>query len=423
MLMKKKKSKEVSPTFDEINKRTKKLAAANPKLVKVLTLGKSDKGKTNLPFVKITDPSVPEDEKQIVLITGGTHGSEETGRATVMAFAEWLVKGGQTHLSTQSFYICTCLNPDGAKLNTYHNGNDVNIYESCKVKVPGATTSEARAILEVAYKIIPNCCVDVHGLSGGGIGDSEYVTPGLTGNISAQVGIVTAYEMNQAASSAGFPQRDPYIPAYQSDPNHGIPWVKKTASELGTLSFTIEITEHTYPLEESVRSGFERLKRLVEIGERVQWYQPYAGYPADIITNNSITALMPHGKNAGERRRSRKELMQAVLEDGIWGVKRTICDRARGLSRTAEVNMVCREELKSYPNRFTLQALLDRRSRVKGVEFNGKKLKPGQVHGFEERITTEGRFIRANIYEKPKKGDNILKIFYTMPVLPHDPVF
>jgi hypothetical protein len=416
------KSPEVSPSYDEIYERTKRLAAAHPDIVELVDIGVSEKGGLNLPFVRITDPTVPLDEKQVVLITGGTHGSEETGRATAMHLAEWLSGPGRTHLSTQCFLVCTCLNPDGAKLNTYHNGNDVNIYASCRLKAPGALTAEARAILAVAEQYAPNCCVDVHGLAGGAIGDSQYVTPGLAGNISTQVGYFVAYEMNRAASAAGFPQRDPYVPANQSDPEAGIPWHKKQAFETNTLAFTIEITEHMYPIEESVRSGFARLKRLIEIGERVQWYQPYPGYPTDILANNAIAALMPHGANAGERRRSRIELMRAIHEDGIWGVKRAAGDLARGNDRNARITLTCRDALKSFPSRFTIQALLDRRSRVKEVRYNGRELSLSAVHGFEERVADEGRFIRANLAESPRPGDNVLDILYTLPVIPHDPL-
>lgn len=414
--------KEIPPTYDEIHERTKRLAAAHPDIVEMLDIGKSDKEGLPLPFVKITDPAIPLDDKQIVLISGGTHGSEETGRAATMDLAEWLAGPGRTHLATQCFLICTCLNPDGARLNTYHNGNDVNIYTSCKVGIPGAQTAEARAMLAVAEQYAPNCCVDVHGLAGGGIGDSQYVTPGLQGNISTQVGFFVAYEMNQAATAAGFPQRDPYIPDNQKPKDADIPWHKKLAVETNALAFTVEITEHMYPIQESARSGFERIKRLIEIGERIQWYQPYPGYPTDILTNNAVAALMPHGTNAGERRRSRMELMRAIHEDGIWSVRRAAGDLARGHDRIARVSLDCRDALKSFPSCFTIQVLLDRRSCVKGVRCNGKELAPGAVHGFEQRLAGEGRFVRVNVAEPPQRGENVIEVSYTLPVIPHDPL-
>lgn len=414
--------REVSPTYEEILDRTTRLAAAHPDWIELLDIGKSDKEKLPLPFLKITDPSIPLDEKQVVLITGGTHGSEETGRATATAFAEWLADRGKSHLYRQCFLICTCLNPDGAKLNTYHNGNDVNIYQSCKIGEAKARTAEAQAILNVASEWLPNCCVDIHGLAGGAIGSSQYVTPGLHGNISTQIGFAVAYEMNEPATAAGFPQRDPYIPRNQSESDADIPWHKKLAWEMNALSFTIEISEHMYPPEEFVRDGFERLKRLVEIGERVQWYQPYPGYPMDVLTNNAVAALMPHGTNAGERRRSRKEIMKSIHEGNIHGVKRDPADHAKGFDRMAVVTMKCHDKKASFPSRFTIQLLLDRRSQVQGVMYNGKECTRDRIDGFEERLESEGRFIRVNVNEPPQFGDNVVKVLYKLPVKPHDPL-
>lgn len=414
----------VPPTYEQIFEQTKTLAERHGPAVELMEIGKSDCEALPIPLLKITDPNIPLDQKQIMLVTGGTHGSEETGRATAMALAEWLMGPGQTHLSTQCFLICTCLNPDGARLNTYHNGNDVNIYTSCRLGDEKPMTGEAQAVLNVADEYLPNCCVDIHGLAGGAIGDSQYVTPGLFGNISAQIGFMVAYEMNQAATGAGFPQRDPHVPRMQRDPNEmkGMWWGRKLAWEMNTLSFTVEITEHMYPIEESVRSGMARITRLIEIGERVQWYQPYPGYPMDLIANNAVCCLMSHGTTPGQRRESRRELMRAIHEDGIHGVKRDPSDNARGKRRIARAHMVCRDQLRNFPNRFTVQMLLDRRAKLNEVRHLGKALEPGAEYGFETRQATEGFFVRINIGEQPQRGDNVFEVDYELPVEPHDPL-
>ena len=44
-----------------------------------------------------------------------------------------------------------------------------------------------------------------------------------------------AYEMNQAASAAGYPQRDPYIPSLKEDKSKGIAWHEKMAFEINSL--------------------------------------------------------------------------------------------------------------------------------------------------------------------------------------------
>ena len=412
----------VSPTYAEIAERTRKLVSENKDVVEWIAAGTSEKDRTPLPFVKITDNTVPVDEKQVMIVTGGVHGCEECGRATVMAFAEWLVSSGRPHLSTQCFLICPCLNPDGTRINRSETGTGKNICFSFSPGTDENDVPEAAAVWTLVNEYYPECCVDVHGLAGGSFGDTIYVTPGLSGNLSTQIGFATAYEMSEQAASAGFCQRDPYLQKEYNDLSSGLCWVKKAAWELNALSFTVETTEHLRPLSESVWSGLTRLIRLVEIGERQQWYQPYPGYPVDILTDSGVTALMPHGTTPGERRRSRKELMDAIHEDGIWHVDRDAADNAAGTDRRAGATLTCRKQLKSYPSRFTIQLMLDRRAKTETVMFNGETLTSDPVHGFEERITEQGRFVRVHINREPRPGDNRVEVLYQVPEAPHDPL-
>lgn len=415
-------SPEISPTYDQIMQRTQRLVSGHSDVVTQLDAGVSESGNLPLPFVEITDPSVSLDQKQIMLITGGVHGSEECGRAVAMAFCEWLVTHGRSHLSTQSFIVCPCLNPDGALQNLPKTGTDRNIYTSCRIGSPDTDTVEAAVVLGLVDKYLPECCVDIHGLGGGAVGDTIYVTPGLSGNLSTAIGFDVAYEMSREAAAMGFVQRDPYMQPDYNKTEGGISWVKKTAVELNTLSFTVESSEHMLPINESASSGLCRMIRLVQIGERMQWYQPYPGYPVDILTDNGVVALMPHGNTPGERRQSRREIMTAIHEGGIWNVERDVADHATGFDRTATARMVCRKELKTVPSRFTIQMMLDRRASAQAVRFNGTELSPDPVHGFMERLDPEGRFVRIHVNHKPIPGENIAEICYRMPVEPHDPL-
>ncbi len=413
---------EISPTYDEIMQRTERLVSTHGDVATRLDAGASEAGNLPLPFVEITDSSVSLDRKQIMLVTGGVHGSEECGRAVAMAFCEWLVTHGRSHLSTQSFIVCPCLNPDGALKNQSQTGTGRNIYTSCRIGTSETDTAEAAAVLRLVDTYLPECCVDIHGLGGGAVGDTIYVTPGLSGNLSTAVGFDVGYEMSREASARGFVQRDPYMQPDYNKTEGGISWVKKTAVELNTLSFTVESSEHMLPINESESSGLCRMIRLVQIGERAQWYQPYAGYPVDILTDNGAVALMPHGTFPGERRQSRREIMTAIHEGGIWNVERDVADHAAGFDRTATARLICREELRSYPSRFTIQLMLDRRACVQQVRFNGSELNPDPIHGFKERLGPEGRFVRIHINRKPKSGENIAEVQYRMPVQPHDPM-
>lgn len=414
--------KPVPPAYAEIMDRCGMLVSECGDIAEKLDIGTSEKGKRELPCLKITDGAVDPDEKQVMLVTGGVHGSEECGRAAAMAFAEWLCSHGRPHLSTQCFIVCPCMNPDGAETDSSLTGTGRNIYKACRIGSPETDAEEAAAVLKLVQEYMPECCVDIHGLGGGAVGDTIYVTPGLEGNLSIQIGFAAAYEMSRAAAASGFPQRDPYMQKDYNDMSGGVSWVKKTAWEMNTLSFTVEMSEHMYPVSESVWSGLSRMIQLVRIGERIQWYQPYPGYPVDILTDNGVVALMSHGTDPGQRRRSRQEIMTAIHEGGIWNIERDLADRASGRERTAAAVMICREELKTYPSRFTIQMMLDTRARLEQVTFNTKELEPDPVHGFEERLTNQGKFVRVNINTSPQPGENTTEIRYRMPVTPHDPL-
>ena len=101
--------------------------------------------------------------------------------------------------------------------------------------------------------------------------------------------------------------------------------------------------------------------------------------------------------------------MDALLEGGIWSVKRAPADRAKGSDRIATVAVKCTDALKTSPPRFAVQMLLDRRSRIGAVKYHGEELSPGQVHGFEKRDAAEGCFIRANIDAPLKPGENAVR--------------
>jgi hypothetical protein len=413
---------EIEPTYEQILERTRSLAERHPDTVQWLDAGASEKHGLPLPFVKVTHRDSDLEHKQIMLVTGGVHGSEECGRATAMAFAEWLARHGGAHLHSQCFLVCTCLNPDGTRVNRFETGAGKNIYTACTIGRKGSPAPEADAVLRVADEYMPECCVDIHGLGGGSVGDTIYVTPGLQGNLSTQIGFAVAYEMSRQAALAGYPQRDPYLQKDYNDMTDGVSWVKKCAWEMNALGFTVEMSEHMYPLCESVWSGLCRLIQLVRIGERIQWYQPYPGYPVDVLTDNGVVALMPHGTTPGERRRSRREIMTAIHEGGIWNVDRDAADHAQAFERTATARFVCREELRTYPARFTIQLLLDRRADIQAVTFNDSELGPDAFHGFEVRRADEGQFVRANINECPVSGENAVRVRYRMPVVPHDPI-
>ena len=68
------------PTSAEVEAHLRRLQALHPEWVRVRTVARTAEGRPLL-AVTVTDRAVPDRDKQHVLITGGHHGSEESGRS------------------------------------------------------------------------------------------------------------------------------------------------------------------------------------------------------------------------------------------------------------------------------------------------------------------------------------------------------
>lgn len=393
------------PTYEDIMSACEELAREKSDWVTFDEIGKSEQGRA-VPLMKITDPAVPAGSKSVFLATGGTHGSEEAGRAITCALARWLLEPqNRTHLERQVFLIMPCVNPDGAILNTYHNAKDVNIYQAYPLDAP-PLCSEAKAVLELAEGWIPDCCVDCHGLAGGAMGDGEYIHPTVNRDWSLAVSGRVSREMDQAAERAGFPQR---VPHYRLEDDGSL--VKWLARNHSALTFTVETTENYYPIEDTVRSGLARLTRLIEIGEETACFQPYPNYPCDVVSGNRMGALMPLGTDYTTRRKCRRDISRMIVE-GVPHFGRRACDH----DWTAVVAFPVEDAVRTLPAAIVLQATLDRRAEVVGVRWNGEALEPeAWCHWYDGT----GLVVRAEVNEPPRKGENKLEISYAVPFKRH----
>jgi len=407
-------SAEVSPTYDDVMERSRRLAESSA-FVRFDEIGPSEEGRP-IPKLTLGDPGR---DLPLLMVTGGTHGSEETGRAASTAFAEWLAGEGAAYLEKMSVVVIPCVNPDGAILNTYHNGRDVNVYTSYGFG-RASKTAEGRAVEAVAEALEPDCYVDVHGLAGGGMGGSEYIHPRLPSGMGMQSGYAIAAEMDAAAVAAGIPQRRPVLHGSFRDADG--PLGGKLASETNTLAFTLEITEKYYPLEDSVTSGLERLKVLVEIGTRTQYCQPYPGFPCDLITGGPMFALMAYGSTYRARRESRRRTMAAVLESSMCNFQRSHSDAGGA----AELCLSFDEGTTTFPDGVVMQAALDPRAALRRVSTlwpDGGAEELSEPDGYCVWHPGGGSIpvVRCSVARPPAVGDNRVRIEYDAPFAPHDP--
>jgi hypothetical protein len=390
------------------------LAARAAGVVAFQEIGPSEEGRP-LPLLTIGDVTR---DLPLLMVVGGTHGSEETGRAGAMAFAEWLADEGVAQLSRLSVIVIPCHNPDGTEANTYHNARDVNLYHAYPYNAP-ALTAEARAVEAVALDLLPDCVVDVHGLAGGAMGDSAFLIPRLD-PFGLYTSIRLCAEIDAAASALGFPQRHPWVEEEFRRAEGSI--ADKMAAVTNAFCLTMETTENYYPLAESVRSVLARLRKLVEVGARVKFNQPYPGFPCDHLLGSAVGGLMAFGASYRQRRENRLKTMVTLLDTGFY-LERSHADPGKVATLTFRLD----GSWQTAPQGLVFQQALDPRAQVTRVSYlwaDGEEgvLEPGGLereHGYTLWYQDGIAMVRASVARPPGAGLHQVQVAYTAPFEPH----
>lgn len=396
-----------APTYEDVMSDCAVIAGQSPGMASYEEIGRSTQGRP-IPLLTITDPSVPVEDKAVFLLSGGTDGNEEVGRAAAVGFARAMLEPQhRVHLQRQVFLVVPVANPDGTVLNLpdrQGNGSGIAAHQVHLPEPPA--TQEGRVMRELAETWIPDAHVDIHGLAGGGMGDSLYLYPTVNNKWAIPVLFEVARELQAAGARAGFPQDRSKL---WWEPRHNLPgWLARNSS---TFCMVMEATENYYPIEESVRACLVRLMRLIEIGEEVRFFQPYPNYPCDVVSGGPMGALMPIGNNYAARRKSRRDLSRMVMESVRW-FGRTPCDR----DWTAEIALPIDNSAKTLPPGMVFQATIDRRATIEKVLWQDHLLDPGQWTSW---ASPGGIVVRATVSDSPSKGMNKLRIQYKVPFKRH----
>jgi hypothetical protein len=401
------------PTYEEVMTESQALSRQVPGYCTFEEMGKSFQGRP-IPLLTLTDPAVPLAQKGVAFLTGGTHGAEEVGRAATLALAGWLTTNdGAQHLRTQVILICPCLNPDGATRNSYHNAQDINIYTAFPLGAE-PTTPEARAAYAVAQQWIPDCYADVHGLAGGAIGDSQYVPVGRNPGLFL-MSLAISHEMDAAAEAIGYPQRFCRIVPVCQGQQHQDSLFLRLMMEDNALTYTVETTENYYPLADSIRSALARLSTLIKAGDRVSCYQPYRGYPCDLLAGSPVGCLMTYGGDYQQRRVNRRKTVRAICDGAIYSVSRVPADP----DHVATVRVELHKPIADPPDGIVLQLRLDPRVTVRRATFNDAELQPGGEDGYQLDIRPNYLAVRAALRRALRVGSNDLRVEYDAPFVPH----
>ena len=390
---------EAEPTYEDVMRCVEALCRENP-LAGAASAGKSVEGR-DIPIVEITDNRASDDDKQLVVITAGTHGSEEAGRLVAMALMEWLASGEPAAtLRNQKFIILPCVNPDGSVRNTGPNAEGIDIYESF---IPGRepTSHEGRLVFAAVGHLNPALVVDIHGLAGGAMNEEFYVHPAFANSPVNFLAPILAEEARQAAEAAGFPQREPRLVTNRR------PLPARMAGDCNCFAYTAEITENFYPPSLMRASGLLRMKALITVGDRRNYFHYYPGYPCEAISGHAMAWLCAAGRTAGRRGQNRRQLLQAVPHIPV--LQREHFDRGSA----ATLRLSADRDLPELP-RFALQMRLHKPARIKAVYYDGRELSPGEEDGFVVWEDTASRIVRVNVNVPLTKGEHAASANYDL---------
>ncbi|MFG0331832.1 MAG: M14 family zinc carboxypeptidase [Maioricimonas sp. JB049] len=311
-------------------------------ILKVERVGKSAAG-LGIHLLKITDPHVDDELKQVALVTALHGGPERSGTTTILHFIEWLLGDTEEARETRKKQIVLLMpinHPEAFFLtDRFRNAENIDPYtgggpshwdlQRLEYKTP-EKAPEVMAVLNVIDRWQPDVHADMHGT-----GLQEYPLENLGDRTRYQGQIMfevtgSAYSnfalrpwdwrvteaIVRAGEEAGFPSDRFEADAQRSF--HG-PVMGPIADRTWSGQPNFYTAQYGYAKYHTMVSAFEiaweqsgvaRLRGLLRIGNNRWQNEPHEGYPVDRVTSYAGHFVTAYGATAAARRRSRVELWQ-----------------------------------------------------------------------------------------------------------------
>jgi hypothetical protein len=284
-------------------------------------LGASVDGRT-IYAVTMTDPDVPNENKEHALVTALHAGIERGAATTVMSIIEWFLSGDPRAadiLRNQVIVFLPLPDPD-----RYEKGHFTPIYTEWNVDGPLKPNEipEAVYVQQVFDRFQPDLHADIHGTS---LDFKKYIMFESSGAAYSNSAVRPYHrdimrQMDQAALDAGFPCDTLESDAERIFGGPGLSnmsrktWYGQPRFYAATYLYyhfhtLISATETAWE-----RSGLIRQQRLLTIGNERWPGEYYPGYPNRVIMGNTHATLVAYGQSAEARRRSRLELWNRMDE-------------------------------------------------------------------------------------------------------------
>lgn len=340
-------------TFEEYDATLKYWAAQHPQRLALQKRGEAHNGMP-IYLLKITDSSVPDTDKQVVMVSALHGGPERSGSTTILRLVEWLLGDSTLAQETrhkQVVLLMPIINPYAFFVTErFGNKEGIEVYDPqlkwWDLKTLALTapqkTPEIAAFVSVMDEYQPDMHLDLHGTGLQGFKPNElpadrYMRQGLTmfevsANSYSNCGVrpwdprVTD-AMVRAGNEAGFGsdrteadgQRVFWSP--DLDPLRDRLWVPPRPDRFRTMFYSY-MKYHTMISTTEIgweQSGVARVGGILALGNEPWVYEKVSGYPVSRVRARAGRYVTSYGQDAQQRRQSRVELWQAQRKfvDGI----------------------------------------------------------------------------------------------------------
>jgi len=318
------------PSLDEYVAALEHWSHKHPAL---MTLERRAESREGLPvfLVKITDSSVPDDDKLVVLSTALHSGAERTGGTANLHLIEWLLGSSALARETrrrQVVLVMPICNPYGFFLTeSSFNADRIDAYTGLRGRAwdlksltlrEAAKAPEIAAFMSVVDEYRPDVHTDLHGVALHYNGHLVAATVGPAGSNSTLR--PWDWRITEAMIAAG--QRAGYgywrmecdaQRLFGGGPLEALGDFFWFGRPLFYTALYAYVKCHTMPITQEVgweQAGVEAVKGLLALGNRGFGAGPIRGYPVDLIKCGGLHALCAYGVTAAARRQSRVELWQ-----------------------------------------------------------------------------------------------------------------
>lgn len=338
-------------TFEEYEATLKYWAQQHPPLFRLEKRGESHDGQA-VYLVKITDSSVPDEDKQVALVSALHGGPERSGTTTCLHLIEWLLGDSELARETrrkQVVLVVPLANPHGWQTDRFGNKERIDLYDpqlaywDLKALTLAAPqrTPELAAFLGIVDEYKPEAHLDLHGTGLQGfaeeaLGDRTMREGQTMFEVSAcsysNCGVrpwdprVTE-AMVRAGQEAGFGSDRAEADAQRCfyNPDHDFfrsrLWIAPRPARFRTMFYSY-MKYHTMISTTEIgweQSGVARVSGMLALGNKPWVDERVAGYPVSRVRYRAGRFVTAYGHTAAQRRESRAELFprQVNFADGM----------------------------------------------------------------------------------------------------------